>query len=143
MSTNETDPLLQAYVDRGTCRCPACAYELQGLRSDRCPECGETIRLSLKGDSDRRSGWLVGLVSLSSMFGLFGLFVPLTMIIRSGPPTTMWALYLGALLSWPSMIFWLVARRRFPRWPKGVRRALSTGAVLLVALFMLLALAQM
>ncbi len=143
MEPENMDPLLQAYVDRGACNCPSCFYDLQGLRSDRCPECGETIRLALQGDSDRRSGRLVGMISPSSMFGLFGVFVPLTVLVREGPPGRMWSLYLGALLSWPLMIFWLLCRRRFPRWPDGVRQALSTGALLLVIGLILLVLLQM
>ena len=142
MEHEDMDPLLRAYVDRGSCHCPSCFYALKGLRSDQCPECGESISLTLQGDSDRRSGWLVGMIAVSSMFGLFGVFVPLTVIIGEGPPGRMWSLYLGALLSWPLMIFWLLCRRRFPRWRDSVRQVLATGVLLLTLLLMLAAIAQ-
>ncbi len=132
-SEPEIDPLLQAYIKREPRRCPSCTYNLHGLQAARCPECGETLVLTLRGESGRRSGWIIGLVVWASGFGLFGLFVPLTILMGKGPPGRYWILYFGMFVTWPGITFWLISIRWFPRWSPGVRWGLTSASVLIVA----------
>lgn len=53
--------LLRAYLARGDAPCPACGYNLRGVESAACPECGSGLSLSLQR---RRplAGWLAFLL---------------------------------------------------------------------------------
>jgi hypothetical protein len=57
------DPLLERYLADRDIVCPGCAYNLRGLRSDRCPECGDQLELSLRLVEPRQMALIVGLVA--------------------------------------------------------------------------------
>ena len=65
-----TDPLLQQFLAEREANCPACGYNLQHLQSDRCPECGDSLQLSLRLVEPRQFSLIGGLVGLSAGFGL-------------------------------------------------------------------------
>ncbi len=52
--------------------CPACGYNLRGLRADRCPECGRGLRLGLSLAEPFLRAWVALLVALLLPAG-FGL----------------------------------------------------------------------
>ncbi|MEM6334836.1 MAG: hypothetical protein AAF823_16005 [Planctomycetota bacterium] len=43
--------------------CPVCGYRLHQLQSDRCPECGTHLRLTVGSDEPRLNAWLLIVVS--------------------------------------------------------------------------------
>lgn len=60
--------------------CPVCAYQIRGLTSERCPECGASLRLQV-GSLDLRLGpWLTGLLSIALPFGLFAIILAIFLI---------------------------------------------------------------
>ncbi len=69
------DPLLEPFLAERDIVCPGCGYNLRGLRSDRCPECGDELELSLKLVEPRQAPLITGLVGLSSGAGLGGLLL--------------------------------------------------------------------
>ena len=49
--------------------CPLCAYNLRGLTSPRCPECGHELHLTV-GVTDLRIGaWVTCLIGLAAAAG--------------------------------------------------------------------------
>ena len=83
-----TDPLLEQFLSARDVVCPGCSYNLHGLKSDRCPECGDELELSLKLVEPRQAPLIAGLVGLSAGAGLGGLLliygVIVTMFVRRG-----------------------------------------------------------
>ena len=65
-----TDTLLEQFLSERDVNCPACAYNLRQLKSDRCPECGDPLELSLRLVEQRQFPLIAGLVGLSAGFGL-------------------------------------------------------------------------
>ncbi len=63
---------LRVYVSETGARCPACAYSLSGLENDRCPECGQGLRLTL-AKASRSWAWVYGLFGLALGEGLLAL----------------------------------------------------------------------
>jgi len=64
------DPLLEQFLSERDAVCPGCSYNLRGLKSDRCPECGDGLVLSLQLVEPRQFPLIGGLVGLSAGFGL-------------------------------------------------------------------------
>ena len=54
---NRQDDALIKYLSGSRDRCLSCDYPLKGLTSDRCPECGTTLRLQLVSPSGTQSPW--------------------------------------------------------------------------------------
>ncbi len=83
-----TDPLLEQFLSAHDVVCPGCSYNLRGLKSDRCPECGDALELSLKLVEPRQAPLIAGLVGLSAGAGLGGLLliygVIVTMFLQRG-----------------------------------------------------------
>ncbi|MBS0195140.1 MAG: hypothetical protein JSR77_00115 [Planctomycetes bacterium] len=124
-----TDELLMQFVARGGKLCPICSYSLNGLLHAKCPECGEPLELTLRGESSRRVEWLTGLVAWSAGFGLYGIFVPLARLTGSGPPLRFWSFYLGMVITWPGLLVWLIIAKKFRRWDPRVRRILAGASL--------------
>ena len=64
------DPLLEQFLAERDAVCPGCGYNLRQLKSDRCPECGDALILSLRLVEPRQFSLIAGLVGLSAGFGL-------------------------------------------------------------------------
>ena len=77
------DPLLEQYLSERDVVCPGCSYNLHGLKSDRCPECGDELELSLKLVEPRQGPLIAGLVGLSAGAGLGGLLLIYGIIVTS------------------------------------------------------------
>ncbi len=61
--------LLNTFLSERDCPCPFCDYNLRDLQTDRCPECGEQLRLNVQA-VDPKIGWpLAGLIGLSAGAG--------------------------------------------------------------------------
>ena len=45
------DPVLVGYLAGRDAPCPRCGYNLRGVESSRCPECGGALELTLVGSS--------------------------------------------------------------------------------------------
>ncbi len=60
------------WLARHDAACPVCAYALRGLQSDRCPECGCTLSLSVTSDQLALWPWLVAIIAFSLGLGFDG-----------------------------------------------------------------------
>ena len=120
------DPLLERYLADRDIVCPGCAYNLRGLTSDRCPECGDQLELQLRLVEPRQGPLIAGLVGLSAGAGLggllliYGLIVTFVMSQRAGGLRRFFvinaigfAVHLIALLLW--IRYWHPIRRG-PTW---------------------------
>lgn len=119
------DPLLEQFLSERDVVCPGCAYNLRGLKSDRCPECGDELELSLKLVEPRQAPLIAGLVGLSSGAGLGGLLLIYAMLmLMSRQMSTGWltefvvlngsgfVAHAGALWLW--VRYWHAIRRMNP-----------------------------
>ena len=124
--------LLAEYLADRNVLCPLCGYNLRGLTSERCPECGESLRLQV-GLLEPRLGAYIALLTADCLgFGASAFFVIFALAL--GAPPNWWAepaaLLLLAQFSVTGilLVVILASRRRF-------RRA-STSAQRLLALVM-------
>ncbi len=68
------DHLLRFVAGRNVA-CPGCGYNVRDLRTDRCPECGDQLELSLRLAEPRQGALIAGLVGLAAGAGLGGLLL--------------------------------------------------------------------
>ena len=111
--TATTDPdhdgLLETYLAEHGGRCPACGYDLRGLRADRCPECGVGLRLTVQASTGTRH--------LTWWLAVFGSMLATTLWL-----VMLWALLpaLSALVQRPTMVALVRSGRasasELPRW---------------------------
>jgi uncharacterized paraquat-inducible protein A len=63
------EQLLRQYLAMHDAACPVCAYDLRGLTSSKCPECGATLELRIGSHDLRLWPWLVALLSAGFPLG--------------------------------------------------------------------------
>lgn len=135
----EHDWLIEYLRDRDA-GCPLCGYNLRGLLSDRCPECGREVRLSVLRAEPHLRAWVTAAVAMGASAGI-GMFV-LAVIIKEGwPPPRMFLLSISLcyfLASIPVFAGLVFARGRFLRLPKSSQSFLATGSIVLTVLALLL-----
>ena len=124
--------LLLRFVENERPRCPICDYELAGLRSVQCPECGLALTLRVGAAAPRSGLWFAVLGGLTLTIGGF-VFVLLIVLwtYTFGDPASRPASgrYLSewifpiATISAGVFTLWLLASRRgrlwfhvIPRW---------------------------
>ena len=66
---NTRQVFLAEYLAVHESPCPRCGYNLHGLRSDRCPECGDQIELRIGLTEPRLGAMITLLVFVSLAFG--------------------------------------------------------------------------
>ena len=141
------DALLRDYLARHDCPCPACAYNLRGIRLDRCPECGMPLHLAVRGLDDSSGPQLVRLLAAAMPLGFNAIFMSIGVIgavfSRSWRSDDWVMLSVFGVLS---VVFGFLLRRvirtsaRFRRRPRrrqrriAMRWALATGLLQAVAL---------
>ena len=50
--------------------CPLCQYNLRGLMSPRCPECGRDLQLRIGLTEPRQGAWLTAQIALTAAAGI-------------------------------------------------------------------------
>ncbi|MEM9915072.1 MAG: hypothetical protein AAF911_08930 [Planctomycetota bacterium] len=147
------DPRLTAVLAEREVPCPACGYNLRGLRQASCPECGEAVTWDAL--LNRETG-----VSLAWVVGLIGLAVSLPESILKwqrlafrrlffygeqfwgGMPnggytqpdaTILNPWFVGSTLYWHliplAIVGWWLMRKRIARWPWWLRWGVGLGCV--------------
>jgi hypothetical protein len=61
---------LVAFLRERDVACPLCRYNLRGLASARCPECGRELRLSVGLLEPRQGAWLMAQISVAAGAGI-------------------------------------------------------------------------
>lgn len=77
--------LLTEYLATRNAKCPLCGYNLRGLTSPRCPECGRRLRLSIGLTEPYLGAWVL-LAAATCAAGGTGVFFTL-MVVTNGWPT--------------------------------------------------------
>ena len=58
-------PDLLSFLASHDAPCPVCSYNLRGLQTDSCPECGAHLHLQVGSENLRLGPWLLGIISLA------------------------------------------------------------------------------
>ena len=110
------DALLIEYLHERDEPCPLCGYNLRGLRSRRCPECGRDLRLSVGAVEPFQRAW-VALAAITCAAAGLGVFFGLAVLVWGWPRPRRGAE--GALVTYSILAFWcmipiaiVVLRRR-------------------------------
>jgi hypothetical protein len=119
--------------------CPLCNYNLRGLTSCRCPECGHELRLGVGLVEPRIGAWVTCLVGVTAAGGM-GVLTAINLVVRGwgrfsagSRPLDFMALawFLASVALVPILI---VSRRRYRRLSPPNQWALAAGAIALTAL---------
>src|SRR5690349_2982947 len=84
----ERDWLVDYLAERDA-PCPLCGYNLRGLVSDRCPECGREIRLRVGLAEAYVRAWVAALTSTGAGAGI-GMLMAAIVLRQGWPPTSPW-----------------------------------------------------
>jgi len=114
-----SDPALLRHLGRRSVACPACGYDLKGVREASCPECGEPVtRASLAHPDLRPGAWwrdvfLVGaaFTTLATIFGVCAVMVGAS-VTASWKGPVVGALGLGAALIQMRLLYLGIWRAR-------------------------------
>jgi predicted RNA-binding Zn-ribbon protein involved in translation (DUF1610 family) len=74
--------------------CPACKYNLRNLTVSTCPECGESLVLSIACIEPRQAGPIAGLICLCMGLGfsfLMAVYGAISSVIRDDMPDELWS----------------------------------------------------
>jgi hypothetical protein len=121
--------------------CPLCRYNLRGLLSDRCPECGRELRLAVQLVELSQRWWLMLFIPLAMVAGVGALF--LLVVVKEGrvPGRNEGALLPAMMLSFvgiPLALTALLSRRSFLRAPDGAQTLMGLcGPVYALVVFSL------
>jgi uncharacterized protein (DUF983 family) len=69
MTEKSDTALLQSFLAGRSHACPVCGYDLRDLQSDRCPECGKILRLTITQDKPVRAPFVIGLIAFAAPLG--------------------------------------------------------------------------
>jgi len=145
------DDALRLYLSRRDVPCPACGYNLRGLASGRCAECGAPLELHVGSAKARLAWWAVPFAAVAGVFTF-----ALTMSVSGAAgalDSQFWAASdwnaLLAFAAWTvvsgAWLAWVIARRhavatrpRAERWLRGLATTVfaliaQTGAITLIA----------
>ncbi len=128
--------------------CPLCNYNVRGLTSNRCPECGRELELTVGLVEPRIGAWVTCLVAVTAAggMGLMAIFTILQhgwelLLVAGGVSTALGISYFLATV--PMVPALIVFRRRYRRLPQTAQWALAGVATVLTALaFAMLVAAQ-
>jgi hypothetical protein len=74
-SHDSSATLLMQFLSDRDVLCSQCRYNLRRLQTDRCPECGQTLVLSVNVSEPKQRMLIAGLIGLSAGAGLSGLLL--------------------------------------------------------------------
>lgn len=144
MDASELD-LLPTFLAGRDVACPACGYNLRGLREPRCPECGEAIALRVGLVEPRQAAGITGLIGLAAGAGMNGLLLGYAMIrvvffrdSFGGMDAFLWLNLVGLLVEGGALVLWLRRWRRIRRLARPTKVVLVAGCWALTLLNLLL-----
>lgn len=130
------DPaFLETFLADRDAPCPSCGYNLRGLRGTSCPECAQTLRLTVGLVEVRQGLWVLGLVGAACGLGFNALLLVYAAIqilgqgrARGLPAAFIVHNLVGFVLESALVAFVVLASRRIRRWPTPARLALALVA---------------
>ena len=116
--------------------CPMCKYNLRSLTVDRCPECGNMLRLNVGLVKVRMGAWICAMVAILPD-ATIGLLVGLVIFHDGFPPLSslkqphLWFFFLliYVLFAIPASIALLLFRRTYLRAPDALQLGLAFCAI--------------
>lgn len=129
--------MLRAYLSDHWVGCPMCGYELGGLTSDRCPECGERLVLRLFPAEPKMRLWVAGLIALAGGAGFHGIVFAWGSVVNllgDFPPgwVQIFRLSGGGVIDCVALALWLMRGRWVRRLRLRDRVVLTVGAWVMV-----------
>jgi hypothetical protein len=67
MALTSDSEFLRAWLGGHDVPCPVCGYNLRGLPAGVCPECGNSLRLTVTAISSKRWSWPIAIGTLAGM----------------------------------------------------------------------------
>lgn len=136
--------LLREFLAQRDAPCPACGYNLRGLREPRCPECNQQLRMSVALLEPALGLWLaavlgIGAVGAGALFMLLGVVI-LSLSEKRWPRDEEFVLIVlipAAVLMVDALAVWRLGSRRGRRWFRSLavpRRAGVAGACWVISL---------
>jgi len=127
------DSALAGFLAERDAPCPNCHYNLRGLTTPTCPECGLGLALRVNLVEPRLAAWLCGLVGLNMSLGWSGLFLLFGLGIwvsegwthNMGPVMSYFTV--GTLVSAGLVWLWLDKRPVFRQQSATTRRGLAAA----------------
>jgi hypothetical protein len=142
-----TDHILLAYLADRDVLCPVCRYNLRNLTSPICPECGETLALSVSKPAEWSYAWCSAVLTCASMVSIGLLLLTASLRLGAVPfPARLVPFYDYILipLHWPIfciplcvLLIW--SRRRFLRLRTATQWTIAGLSVLLTIGWLILA----
>lgn len=127
LDTTDDTAALAAFLAQRDITCPNCHYNLRGLQSDQCPECGLGLALQVDLVEPKMAGFIVGLIGLTALVFL-AFSIEFLLLLEDGLDGIMFdlnpwhiardqerAAFLSALsllIGVPALGVWLGTRRR-------------------------------
>ncbi|MGA2443454.1 MAG: hypothetical protein ABSH08_21080 [Tepidisphaeraceae bacterium] len=145
-SGRSDDEELIAWLRDRDAFCPLCQYNVRGLASPRCPECGQKLRLTVALVDPYLKAWIALMVAVCAGAGIGMLF--LYALAREGWPRggdeyAADAAILLQILMIPTAAVVLFSRRRFQRLSRQAQWLIAAIGIVLVSLSYVLFLAEM
>lgn len=121
--TAGTPAVLAPYLRNQDHPCPTCGYNLRGLTRDTCPECSQTLRLSIHAERPRLPVIALAVLALGVGAG-FGALILLGLVARAvdsnAPLAALWShggWFATAAIAWHAalMLALSLARRRLAK----------------------------
>jgi hypothetical protein len=135
--TSDDDAALLSWLANHDVACPLCKYNLRGLTTARCPECGNAIRLGVTLADPYLRAWITLAAAVCTGAGV-GVLLSYA-IIRAGPSNLLGGAPRGiafAIISFVAMvpvaIVVLLTRRRFQRLSRRIQWWISIAGLFLV-----------
>lgn len=136
--------------------CPLCAYNIRGLTTPRCPECGQALRLSVSLAEPYLKAWIALIAGLlpPAGVGMIFIFSFCYVLMREGlgpfnfrdlsrmPLGPAFAL-LHVISCVPLSVVAILLRRRFLCWSRGLQRGCAVAAWAAILISSIAMLAQM
>ncbi|MEM6552930.1 MAG: hypothetical protein AAF750_12500 [Planctomycetota bacterium] len=142
---NATDQeWLQAFLDHHNATCPSCKYDLKGLQSDHCPECGQALVLAVHVEQPSLAAFITTVIFLTppAAFGLVTLFLILPNLSGADFTAIPCLVMSYFLLALPALFILLSKRQAFLRLPTAAQAwiaffPIAIDVVLVLLLFAL------
>ena len=120
--------LLQDFLSQRDIPCPGCRYNLRGLTTAQCPECGENLRLTVGLEYPKQAALITGLVGLAASAGFNAMllvYLILEVVAGRGMNAYMYPFLfinlIGMVISGGLIAAWLLLWRRLHRQDSAVR----------------------
>ena len=134
---------LRAFLAERDVPCPLCGYNLRALTTEKCPECGSEVEVTVGLTEPRMAAFIAGLVGLAAGLGFCALllmWVAWMHTVGLGGPglNQVWVLPFGVVALGVALRVWLSMRKRIRMMPRH-RRWMCAGLCYLISLIVAVA----